>query len=81
MKFVQHYNATKQLFLQNHKMKYNDIILKKKTICIKQLYKQIVTFAISFFQKTIVIVSSFTNINKWVVYSQRNVYFFNFTIY
>lgn len=32
-----------------------------------------------FFQNTIV--SSFTNINKCVVYSQRNVYFFNFSIY
>lgn len=58
------------------------LILFWKEFCIKHLCKLIVihNFCYFFFQNTIVFVSSFTDINKWDVYSQWNVYIFHFSI-
>lgn len=58
------------------------MIIFYKEFCIKQLYNFIVipNFCYFFFQNTIVIVSSFTDMNKWYVYSQWNVYFVHFSI-
>lgn len=83
MKFVQHFNATKQLFLQKWTLLFGTVfmILFWKEFCIKQLYKLTVIpnfCPIFFFQNTIVIESLFTDIINWDVYSQWNVYFFPF---